>query len=204
MNTHTFRTLGAYLVGIGAVLFAAGNLMHPLRHDAAAYTTATWEVAHLTFALGGMLMAAGMPLLVALGDLVRPHWLVVTSALVVAIAFAGFGPGAWFEAFVAPLPGGVREQLEAGPGGTVNAVLGFAWLFGTLVYGACLIWRGSQRGVRAAGIAMVAAAVLMVVFPGLPGAEGLWIIPATVAVSAAHAVTAVAALRPSAMALQPA
>ncbi|NUT32977.1 MAG: hypothetical protein HOV79_07870 [Hamadaea sp.] len=203
MNTQSFRTFGAYLVGVGAVLFAAGNLLHPLRHDAAAYTTATWEAAHLTFALGGLLLAAGLPLLVALGGVVRPNGLVVASMTVAAVAFAGFGPGAWFEAFVAPLPGGVREQLEAGPGGTVNAVLGFAWLAGTLVYGAGLIWRGVGRPVRAAGIAMVAAAVLMVVFPGLPGAEGLWIIPATVAVSAAHAVTAVAALRPAAVA-QPA
>ncbi|MEU7824707.1 hypothetical protein [Catellatospora sp. NPDC049133] len=199
-NTLGMRRLAAYLVGIGAVLFAAGNAMHPLRHDTAAYASPTWEAAHLTFALGGMLVAAGLPMLIAVGGFVRPHWMVTASALVSAVAFAGFGPGAWFEAFIAPMPGGVREQVEAGPGEAVNAVLGFAWLLATLVYGIGLIWRGDQRGVRAAGGALVAAVVVMVVFPGLPGAEGLWIIPATVVVSLAHLATALLATRPAAAA----
>ena len=32
----------------GGVLFAIGNLLHPLQHNDAAYESATWEAAHLT------------------------------------------------------------------------------------------------------------------------------------------------------------
>lgn len=203
MSTTGTRRLAAGLVGIGAALFAVGNLLHPLEHSEAAHAAATWEAAHLTFGLGGLLLAAGLPLLMAVADLVRPARLQTAAGILLAVSFAGFAPGAWFEAYVAPLPGGVGERLEAGPGGTVLAVIGFAWLLGALGYGIGLAWRGTTRAVRSAGAVMAASVAVLIALPGLPGPEGAWIIPATVAVGLALVVTAGAAVRRPAAAPQP-
>ena len=44
----------------GGVLFAVGNALHPLRHDAAALEAPTWLASHLVFGVGSLLMAAGL------------------------------------------------------------------------------------------------------------------------------------------------
>ncbi|WP_241831486.1 hypothetical protein [Parafrankia soli] len=56
-------TLRRVLLGAGGVLFALGNLLHPLEHNEAAEQAATWSAAHLLFGIGGVLIAAGLPLL---------------------------------------------------------------------------------------------------------------------------------------------
>src|SRR5690242_9975026 len=43
----------------GGALFAVGNLMHPLDHSDAAMRSPLWAAAHLVFAAGGLLAAAG-------------------------------------------------------------------------------------------------------------------------------------------------
>ena len=48
---------------LGGLLFAAGNLLHPLQHNDAAYDAATWEAAHLTVFFSLPLLALGMPAL---------------------------------------------------------------------------------------------------------------------------------------------
>jgi hypothetical protein len=197
MTTPGMRRLAAGLVAAGGTLFAVGNLLHPLEHNEAAHEAATWEAAHLTFAFGGLLLAAGLPLLVAAGGLVRSSRLAVTGGVVLAVAFAALAPGAWFEAFVAPLPGGVADRLADGAGGTVNAVAGFAWIAATLAFGAGLARRGTRRPVRLAGVALLAVVVVLVAGPGIPVAEGLWIIPATVVDGLALVALAVAAVRPA-------
>lgn len=203
MSTTGTQRLAAVLVGLGGALFAVGNLLHPLEHSETAHAAATWEAAHLTFGLGGLLLAAGLPLLMAVADLVRPSRLQTAAAILLAVSFAAFAPGAWFEAFVAPLPGGVGERLEAGPGGTVLAVIGFAWLLGALGHGIGLAWRGTTRTVRGAGAVIAASAVVLIALPGLPGPAGVWIIPATVAVGLALVVTAGVAGRRPASVTQP-
>src|SRR5262245_65658148 len=120
MGDTTMRRLAGVLVGGGGVLFALGNALHPLEHDHEALSAPTWEAAHLIFALGGLLIAAGLPLLIAVGDTVRRSWLVTTAGVVLALGFAALAPGAWFEAFVSPL-GEVAEQVDAGSGGAFNA-----------------------------------------------------------------------------------
>jgi hypothetical protein len=187
--------LPGLLVGGGGALFAAGNLLHPLEHSEAAHSAATWEAAHLIFALGGLLIAAGLPLLLVVGQVVRPSRLVMTGGVLLAVAFAALAPGAWFEAFVAPLPGGVAERLETGPGGAVNGVAGFAWIAGALLFGVGLARRGARRAIRAAGAALTVATVVLAAGPGIPVTEGLWIIPATALIGVALMVPAVAALR---------
>ncbi|MEU4547983.1 hypothetical protein [Nonomuraea dietziae] len=173
------RILAGSLVGSGGILFALGNVLHPLEHSEAAHSAPTWEAAHLIFALGGMLIAAGLPLLIAVSQALRPSKLASIGGVVLAIAFAALAPGAWFEAYVAPLHG-VAEQVEAGGGGAVNAVAGMVWMASLVAFGAGLAWRGARRSVRLAGVALLVAALVLIVGPGLPVVEGLVIIPATV------------------------
>jgi hypothetical protein len=195
MTTPALRRLAAGLVAVGGILFAVGNLLHPLEHSHAAHQAATWEAAHLTFGFAELLICAGLPLLMAVGGLVRPSRLAVGGAVALGVASAALAPGAWFEAYVAPLPGGVGEQLEAGPGGTVNTVAGVAWLVATLALGAGLAWRGARRPIRLAGATLLAVVATLLVGPAFPGREGLWIIPATVAAGLALVVLAVEATR---------
>ncbi|HTJ39168.1 MAG TPA: hypothetical protein VL738_38575 [Dactylosporangium sp.] len=183
------------LVGAGGALFAVGNALHPLEHSEAAHTAATWEAAHLIFGLGGLLLAAGLPLLVLAGGAVRPSRLAGAAAILLAVTFAGLAPGAWFEAFIAPLPGGVDKTVEAGPAGTVNAVIGFGWILAVVLFGVALIRRAARPPVRWAGIGLVVAAVVLVAGPGIPVVEGLWIIPASVVAGLALAVTGIVPLR---------
>ncbi|UBU16276.1 hypothetical protein [Nonomuraea gerenzanensis] len=173
------RVLAGGLVGGGGILFAVGNVLHPLEHNEAAHSAPTWEAAHLVFALGGLLVAAGLPLLVALSRALRASGLACAGAVALAVAFGALAPGAWFEAYVAPLHG-VAEQVEGGAGGAVNAVAGMVWMASLVAFGAGLVWRGVERAVRLAGVALLVAAVVLILGPGLPVVEGLVIIPATV------------------------
>ncbi|GAA2215024.1 hypothetical protein GCM10009850_104910 [Nonomuraea monospora] len=173
------RVLAGGLVGAGGILFAVGNVLHPLEHNEAAHSAPTWEAAHLVFALGGLLIAAGLPLCVALSRALQASKLATVGAVVLAVAFAALAPGAWFEAYVSPLHG-VAEQVEAGGGGAVNAAAGMVWMASLVAFGAGLAWRGGERPVRLAGVALLVAAVVLILGPGLPVVEGLVIIPATV------------------------
>src|SRR5512139_1074847 len=193
-STLAMRRLPGVLVASGGVLFAVGNVLHPLEHSDAAHAAPTWAAAHLTFALGGVLVAAGLPLLVAVGGQIRRSRLAMIGAVLVAIGFAGLTPGAWFEAFVAPLPGGVAETVESGGGGTVNAVMGFTWILATVVFGIAMAWRGARKSVRWAGAGLLVAAAVLIVGPGIPVVEGLWIIPATVLAGVALAVPGLTSL----------
>lgn len=47
----------------GGVLFAVGNLLHPLTHDDSAHEYPTWVLAHVLFGIGAVLIAAGMGVL---------------------------------------------------------------------------------------------------------------------------------------------
>lgn len=196
MTTPGMRHLAVGLVAAGGTLFAVGNLLHPLEHSEAAHRAASWEPTHLTFAFSGLLVAAGLPLLLAVGDLLRPSRLAV-GGVTLAVAYAATGPAAWFEAFVAPLPGGVADRLEDGAGGTVNAVAGFVWIAATLAFGLGLARRGVGRPVRLAGAALLAVVVTLPAGPGIPGPEGLWIIPATVVAGLALVTLAVQVARPT-------
>jgi hypothetical protein len=195
MSTPAARPLSRGLVAAGGALFAVGNLLHPLEHSAAAHASATWEAAHLVFALGGLLLAAGLPLMIATAEVIRASRLALAGGVMLAVAFAAFSPGAWFEAYVAPLPGGAGDRLESGPGGAVLAATGMFWLVAVLVFGIALVRRDQRRPVRLAGAALLAVLVVLVAFPGLPGREGLWIIPATVVAGLAFVGLAVTAPR---------
>ncbi|MEO3781894.1 hypothetical protein ABGB12_01080 [Actinocorallia sp. B10E7] len=189
------RGLGAGLVGGGGVLFAIGNVLHPLEHNAAAHAAPTWEAAHMIFALGGLLIAAGLPLLLAVGGVVKPSRIIAVGGTLFALAFAALGPGAWFEAFVAPLPGDTAAGLEKGAGGAVNAVAGFVWILSMLVLGGGLARSGARGSARLAGAGLILTAVVMIGGPGIPVKEGLWIIPGTVVAGLSLLLLSLAAVR---------
>ncbi|GAA4101969.1 hypothetical protein [Nonomuraea soli] len=191
------RVVSGILVGSGGILFALGNVLHPLEHNVAAHSAATWEAAHLVFALGGLLLAVGLPLLIGVSQALRPSKLTAIAGIVLAAGFAALAPGAWFEAYIAPLHG-VAEQVEAGGGGAVNAAAGMVWLASLVAFGAGLAWRGGKRPVRPAGVALLVSAVVMIVGPGLPVVEGLVIIPATVLAGLALLAVGTASARSSA------
>ncbi|MFI6484969.1 hypothetical protein ACIBH1_44130 [Nonomuraea sp. NPDC050663] len=191
------RILSGTLVGSGGILFALGNVLHPLEHNAAAHSAATWEAAHLVFALGGLLLAAGLPLLIGVSRALRPSKLTSIAGIVLAVGFAALAPGAWFEAYIAPLHG-VAEQVEAGGGGAVNAAAGMVWLASLVAFGSGLAWRGGRRPVRPAGVVLLVSALVMIVGPGLPVVEGLVIIPATVLAGLALLAVGTASARASA------
>ena len=47
----------------GGIMFAVGNLLHPLEHKDAAYHSATWQAAHLTIFFSIPLLVLGLPYL---------------------------------------------------------------------------------------------------------------------------------------------
>ena len=47
----------------GGITFAAGNLLHPLEHNDAAYDAATWQAAHLMIFFSLPLLILGLPVL---------------------------------------------------------------------------------------------------------------------------------------------
>ena len=48
---------------VGGIMFAVGNMLHPLEHKDAAYESATWEAAHLTIFFSLPLLVLGLPYL---------------------------------------------------------------------------------------------------------------------------------------------
>ncbi|NUT40671.1 MAG: hypothetical protein HOV86_11860 [Thermoactinospora sp.] len=188
------RIVSGTLVGAGGILFALGNVLHPLEHNVAAHSAATWEAAHLVFALGGLLLAAGLPLLIGVSQTLVPSKLTAIGGIVLAVGFAALAPGAWFEAYIAPLHG-VAEQVEAGGGGAVNAAAGMVWMASLVAFGAGLAWRGGRRPIRLGGAALLVAALVLIAGPGLPVVEGLVIIPATVLAGLALLVVGAASAR---------
>ena len=48
---------------LGGIMFAVGNMLHPLEHKDAAYESATWEAAHLTIFFSLPLLVLGLPYL---------------------------------------------------------------------------------------------------------------------------------------------
>jgi hypothetical protein len=165
----------------GGVLFAIGNLLHPLQHTEAAYRSATWEAAHLTIFASLVLLILGLPLLHRrLVCRVNPRLATIAVAASVA-GLIGIAPGTIIEAFVAPTIGhAAMEDLESGGFGVVNALLGSAFLGGTITLG----WAVRKAGLspRRAGQTLIVAAVAMVLVMGSTGpVAGVVIIAATAA-----------------------
>ncbi|TFV44383.1 hypothetical protein [Blastococcus sp. TF02A-35] len=84
----------------GGALFAVGNLLHPLEHNDTAHESPTWVAAHVVFAIGALLIAAGMTVLT------RRFRSSPTGLVGLGITWLGMvliPGGALMEAYVRPL-----------------------------------------------------------------------------------------------------
>jgi hypothetical protein len=164
---------------IGGVLFAVGNMLHPLQHSDSAYEAATWEAAHLTIFFSIPMLVLGLPFLHRRLT-ARIDGRLATIAVSASIAgLIGIAPGTIIETFVAPMIGHeAMTELESGGFGAVNAVLGSAYLCGSLSLG--WVVRKARLLPRWAGPALIASTVALVAVMGsTSAAAGVVIIVAT-------------------------
>ncbi len=139
---------------LGGIMFAVGNMLHPLEHKDAAYESATWEAAHLTIFFSLPLLVLGLPYL---QRRLAAHTDSRLAAFAVAASMAGLigiGPGTIIETFVAPMIGHhAMTELESGGMGLVNAILGVAYLGGTIALG--WVVRRCKLRPRGAGTSLI-------------------------------------------------
>lgn len=167
------RSLRASALVTGGVLFAVGNALHPLRHDAAAHASSTCLASHLIFGIGSVLMAAGFGVLAAR---LAPSRTASVGACVLWLGLVLMPIGGMTEGYVAPAMGEAYHDLE-------SSMLWFSGLAGTsTLVGPLLIAIGALRmrllpvpvALALPGITVGALAV------GVLPAEGYGIIPGTV------------------------
>jgi hypothetical protein len=175
---------------LGGIVFAVGNLLHPLEHTDAAYESATWEAAHLLIFFSIPMLVLGLPVLHRrLRDRVAPR--IATIAVASSVAgLIGIAPGTVIEAFVAPTIGHeAMVELESGGMLAVNALLGTAFLGGTMALGWAV--RKARLEPRWAGPVLLASAGVMFLVMGATGpVAGVVIITATMAYGGALAALA--------------
>jgi hypothetical protein len=161
------------LVVAGGLLFAAGNLMHPPEHSDSAETHALWAAAHLGFAAGAILIAAGMPAVTAR---LRTSRVGLAGVALTWLSMLLILPGAWFEVFAAPvLPTEVSAAIEASAI-AIGATLGIALPLGLVLLGIGVLRARAAHPAPAVGL--VVAGVLLLAVPALAD-PGLLIIVAT-------------------------
>ena len=142
------------------MLFAIGNLLHPLQHNDAAYESATWEAAHLTIFFSIPLLVLGMPVLHRLLSARIGRRLSAFSVAASVVGLIGIAPGTIIETFVAPMIGHhAMTELESGGMGLVNAILGVAYLGGTIALG--WVVRRCKLRPRGAGTSLIVSAVVL-------------------------------------------
>jgi len=164
----------ALAVVAGGVLFALGNALHPWEHSDAALTYPTWVIAHLTFAAGALLIAAGTGALA--------HRLARSRVALVGLGLLWLGMvlmpvGSYAEAYVAPA---VDHEVFAGIEESA-AILTAVYALPVLV-GPLLIAFGALRHRLLpvwVSLALQGTVLGALVAPALPK-EGYGIIPGTV------------------------
>ncbi|WP_421118616.1 hypothetical protein ACE2AJ_14765 [Aquihabitans daechungensis] len=174
----------------GGILFAIGNLLHPLEHSEAAYHAATWKAAHLTIFFSIPFLVLGLPSLHRKLMARVPSKLATIAVASSVAGLIGIAPGCIIEAFVAPMIGHeAMTSLESGGMGVVNAVLGVAYLGGTITLGWAV--RRAELRPRGAGTSLIASAVVLLGVMGATGpAAGVVVISATVVYGGALAALA--------------
>ncbi|WP_157018515.1 hypothetical protein [Cryptosporangium arvum] len=125
----------ALAVVAGGVLFAVGNAMHPWEHNEAALSAPTWAGAHVVFATGAVLIAAGLG---ALRQRLARSKAAVVGLGFLWVALVLMPVSSYAEAYVAPAVG--RDGFTAIEESTIlfGLVSGLPLLIGPLlvVFGA--------------------------------------------------------------------
>ena len=177
----------------GGIMFAVGNLLHPLEHKDSAYTSPTWEAAHLTIFCSLPLLVLGLPYL---RGRLAAHTDSRLATFAVAASMAGLigiAPGTIIETFVAPMIGHeAMTDLESGGMGAVNALLGGFYLGGTIALG--WVVRRCKLQPRGAGTSLIVSAVVLLgVMTATGPAAGVVVITATIVYGLALSALAVKA-----------
>lgn len=176
------------LLTAGGVLFAVGNLLHPLEHSDAAYDYPTWEAAHLLILVSIPMIVVGLPAVHRLLCGRVSDRLALWPVVAVMVGIIGIAPGTVIEAFIAPLIGNAAmDDLATGGMGVLDGFFGAAFLGGTVALGWAL--RKATVNPTWPGPVLMATGGVMLVCMGLTGPiGGLVIIAATVAYGSALAV----------------
>lgn len=170
MSTTTISRLSGLALISGGLLFALGNLLHPLDHSLASQTAPTWALAHLTFVVGGIVMLLGLPTVHAY-QAGRAGVFGLISYALLTVGIVGLVPSGYFEAYVVPAVGSAGQAaVEQGAGGTFSAILGMVYLFGSLLFG--FVTFRARVFPRPAALLIVLAAVGMALLGALPGKLG--------------------------------
>lgn len=215
----------AYALIAGGVLFAVGNALHPLEHSEAAEQASTWAAAHLTFTVGAVLLAVGLGVVTSGWTGTADHRTATTdrrvsegvgSGVTAAPPTTGGGIakvataarvllylgltlaipiGAYHEIYVAPQLSHHEQHRIEDAALPVTGPLAAAFLLGVLLIAVCALIAPRPRMGRVPGALIVLAVLAMSGAEGLPGAEGLWIIPGTIVMGLVLAAAGARALR---------
>jgi hypothetical protein len=172
----------------GGLLFALGNLLHPLEHNDAAYGAATWTAAHVAIFFSLPLLLLGLPGLYGALEQRGAGRSALAAVVLAVIGVVGMAPGLLVEAFIAPAVGHeAMQRFEATGFGTVGGLLGLAWVVSSIPL-AVACWRAGF-GPSWLPVVLVAVALALLASGGAPGPMGgAIIIGATAAYGIAVAV----------------
>jgi hypothetical protein len=170
------------LLVTGGVLFAVGNLLHPLDHSDAAARSPLWSTAHLVFAAGGLLAAAG---LAPVARLLRASRLGLAGLALMWWGLVLLPVSSAFEVWVAPAVGMERtEEISGAP--LLVVVSAVPFLLGPVLVAIAALRRRLLPVPVSVGLLLFTVGA--VVAGGLPHElQGLGIIPGSVALGAALA-----------------
>jgi hypothetical protein len=170
---------GALALVVGGVLFAAGNLMHPLQHTDAAYDRPLWAAAHVVILVSIPLILLGLPVLDRALRGRGARTLPPLVAILSVVGFIGMAPGLLVEAYIAPEVGhDAMTRFEDSGFGTVSGILGTSWIVALPIL--CFALRRARVTPGIVHWSFLAAAVaLLTVGAGTSKAAGVAIISAT-------------------------
>jgi hypothetical protein len=187
MNLSRWRAVGAWALVAGGLVFALGNILHPLEHNDDAYQAVTWEAAHLLIFLSLPLLALGLPGLAV--ELQRRGMgaLALAGLVLSVIGMFAIAPGLLAEAYLAPMLGSqTMERIEGSGFGAVSGLLSLAWVLALIplaIAGYC-----ARFGPRWVHALLILVSVALLVVGGMTGpVAGGAIIAATAAYGGAVA-----------------
>lgn len=168
-QTRLIRLSGLALV-VGGLLFAIGNLLHPLEHSEEAHHAATWVTAHVTFMVGMIGMLLGLPMLYA-RQAERSGWLGLIGYTAFFVGIVATITGSWFEAFVVPqIDHAAADAIETGDAARFNLPGGLLFMFGQVLFG--IATYRARHYSRAAALVIVASGIFLLPASAMTGKVG--------------------------------
>ncbi|HEY8600834.1 MAG TPA: hypothetical protein VIL85_20525 [Thermomicrobiales bacterium] len=177
-----YRLSGFGLIG-GGVLFAIGNLLHPLQHNVEAYAYPTWTAAHILFSLGAALMAISLAGFFA-WQAQRAGWLGLIGYIMTGLGLVYLPIGGYFEAFIAPTVGADLVAAIQAQSGAQDGIAGLVYLLGHVILGIATV-RARVFPRPASLVLLLGIITLVIAAPFTSKIAGLAIISGTVIVAIA-------------------